>query len=313
MSLTSKYRPTSLTEVIGQKHIVNSFNNRFGGSKAFLFVGPSGTGKTTIARILADKVCGGKADVFNLIEFDAATNSGAEAVRDIVSKANSRALGASPNKVIIMDECHRLSAAAWSSLLKPIEEPPPHVWWCLCTTEVDKVPKTIKTRCVTHVLNPVEELEIFNLLFDVVGKEGLKTPEDVLELIAESCGGSPRQALTNLELCSNVDNLSQARELLRQPSAMKGPVDLARLILDKKRRPTWADVTKCIAAMENVEAETVRIIMVNYISAVAMKAKSEKEAAWLLGIIECFNEPYRSSDKLAPLLLSVGAAIGVGE
>jgi DNA polymerase III gamma/tau subunit len=314
MSLAVKYRPRSLDEVIGQRNVLKAIKKALSKKSyphAWLFVGSSGTGKTTCARILANIFAGGKAQPGNLIEVDTATNSGAEAMRDIASRSNYKALGTSPVKTIICDEFHRASAAAWSSLLKPIEEPPEHVFWVFCTTETGKIPETIRNRCVTCVFKPVDELEIFGLLERVNSLEKLNTLPEVLEAIAENSSGSPRQALTNLELCAHAKTANEARELMRSALQMKGPVDLARLVLSKQR-PAWAAVIKLIGSLENVDAETVRIVICNYIAAALMKA-TDNEAKRMLTILDSFSTPYQTSDKLAPLLLSIGLALGMDQ
>ena len=91
---------------------------------------------------------------------------------------------------------------------------------------------------------------------------------------------------------------------------MKGPVDLARLLIDK-RKPQWTDITKCIAAMENVDAEGIRIVITNYIAAILIKTKNDNEVKRLLYILDSFSNPYASSDKLAPLFISIGLALGL--
>jgi len=320
MSLATKYRPKKFDEIIGQGGVVKALKKIFDPqptgpvaySHSWLFTGPSGTGKTSLARILANTFAGGTAGPSNIIEIDMATNSGAEATRDLALKANYKALGISPVKTIICDEVHRCSAAAWSSLLKPIEEPPSHTYWILCTTETSKIPETIKNRCVTFVLKPVDEVEIFGLLEKVNKLEKFNTAPEVLETIAENSSGSPRQALTNLELCSHAKTANEARELLRSALQMKGPVDLARLLIDK-RKPQWTDITKCMAAMENVDAEGIRIVIVNYIAGCLMRAKNNDEAKRFLFILDNFATPYQASDKLSPLFLSIGLALGLDQ
>ena len=147
-----KYRPTNLDEVIGQNAVVQSLKQQLTGQStphAFLFLGPSGVGKTSIARILAGMM---KCDDANILEIDAATHSGVENMRSVTQMAQYRGIGESPNKFIIVDEVHALSKATFQSLLLSIEEPPPHVYWALCTTEPDKIPTTIKTRCAAYDL-----------------------------------------------------------------------------------------------------------------------------------------------------------------
>src|SRR5580765_8935066 len=216
-SLHVKYRPDKFEDVIGQDEAVKSLkrvikDNR---AKTFVFTGPSGCGKTTLARILANTFAGGKATQANIEEFDAATNSGADAVREVASRAFYRAIGTSPVKAFIIDEAHRLSAAAWTVLLKPIEEPPAHVYWMFCTTEASKIPKTIQTRCLRYDLKPVNEDDIFKLLCTVADSDKLEVSDDILEVIADGCGGSPRQALVYLEECLYAETANEARQIMR--------------------------------------------------------------------------------------------------
>lgn len=306
--LATKYRPASFDQIIGQEKVIAALKQRRS-AKAYLFIGPSGVGKTTLARILANDFAGCKATLANIIEVDAATNSGADAMRDVVVRAHNRAIGASPIKTIIVDEVQKLSSSAWSSLLKPIEEPPVHVSWILCTTDAGKIPETIKTRCVTFVLKPVDEVLIYELLNEISLKESIKAPEEVLEAIAENCGGSPRQALVDLELCASAKNANEARQLMQKASMSEGPITLARLLIGK-RPPTWPSITKAVNSID-ADAESIRIVVVNYFAGALAKAKSESEAFRLLGTLDCFSTPYNQSDKKAPLFISIGLALNL--
>src|SRR3989338_4556860 len=142
------YRPSSWNEVIGQDHIVNSLKDAISNERiahAYLFSGSRGTGKTSVARILAKAVKSADDDIY---EIDAASNRGIDDIRELREHVSVLPFS-SPYKVYIIDEVHMLSKDAWNALLKTLEEPPKHVIFILATTELDKVPETIVSRCQT--------------------------------------------------------------------------------------------------------------------------------------------------------------------
>jgi len=281
VSLHVNHRPKTFAEVLGQDHVCRSLERVVKDRKAhaFIFTGPSGCGKTTLARIVANTVADNQATVANIEEFDAATNSGADAIRAVVSRTVFRAIGRSPIRAIIVDEAHRLSAAAWAVLLKPVEEPPSHVYWMFCTTEPSKIPKTIKTRCVSYDLKEVSEELIFGLLCKVVKDEKLEISEDILEAIAEDCGGSPRQALVFLETCKFSESVQEAKQLMRSAGRSKEILDLCRLLV-ATQKSSWTDAIKIIKNLEeqNTDAESARIVVVNYMASVLLNTKSPEKA-----------------------------------
>jgi DNA polymerase III gamma/tau subunit len=311
-SLHTRYRPTTWDEVVGHDEAVKSLKRVVKDHRAhtFLFTGPAGTGKTTLARILANAFAGGAGTAANIEEVPAADTTGVDAMREVIRHTLYRAIGASPVKAVILDEAHRLSGSAWDVLLKPIEEPPHHVYWMICSTNPGKIPKTVLTRCLRYDLKPVPEEALLELLVRVIEAEKLDVPDEVVEAIVEEAGGSPRQALVFLEACSYCETASVARTTMRSAAQSREVGDLCRFLIGQRGR-TWAEAMKLLKALEGADAEGIRIVVVNYLSAVLMSTKGNDKAKPLLALLECFSEPYQPTDKTAPLLLSIGMALNL--
>lgn len=226
LALYRKYRPKNFEEVIGQKHIVTSLKNQIINdqiSHAYLFTGTRGTGKTSIAKIFARAIncekpnngspCGEcptcKAlldpSSLDIIEIDAASNNRVDEIRDLREKVKYPPVNGR-YKVYIVDEVHMLTDSAFNALLKTLEEPPKHVVFVLATTEVQKLPATILSRCLRFDFKLLENSEIEGLLHHIFEDSNIKYDKESASLIARLGEGSVRDALSVAEMCVAYTN-----------------------------------------------------------------------------------------------------------
>ena len=212
------YRPQKFDEVVGQKHILQTLKNAIKENKiahAYLFSGPRGTGKTSMAKLLAkalncecedNKPCNACKNCLSIndgshpdvIELDAASNNGVDEVRDIIDKVKYAPL-MGKYKVYIIDEVHMMTPGAFNALLKTLEEPPAHVIFILATTDVHKVIPTIVSRCQRFDFNRVSKLDMKKRIEEILEHENIEYTSDVIDLISELAEGGMRDALSILD------------------------------------------------------------------------------------------------------------------
>ncbi|MBV6394975.1 MAG: Holliday junction ATP-dependent DNA helicase RuvB [Anaerolineales bacterium] len=224
-ALYRKYRPQGWAEVVGQQHVLQTLRNAIAADRvahAYLFAGPRGTGKTTLARLLAKAVnclnedkskrpcnecdyCRAVSEnrFLDLIEIDAASNNGIEDVRELRDKINF-APTQGKYKIYIIDEVHMLSTPAFNALLKTLEEPPPHAIFVLATTEIHKIPATVLSRCQRHEFRRVPVDEIVANLQHIAAAENIQADDDALALIARQSAGGMRDAQSLLDQLSST-------------------------------------------------------------------------------------------------------------
>jgi DNA polymerase-3 subunit gamma/tau len=241
-ALYRKYRPQDFDEVVGQEAVVRTLRNAIEHDKvrqAYLFAGPRGTGKTSLARILAkglnceqgptvspDKTCNSCRTIasgtsLDVVEMDAASQRGIDDIREIREHVILQPVEGR-YKVYILDEAHQLTDAAWNALLKLIEEPPPHLVFVFCTTEPSKVLPTVRSRCQTFLFSRPRLSELTKLLRRVADGEQIDVPDAALSLIARSARGSFRDAVSTLDqLAAATDSKIDVQAVLQLLGAVE--------------------------------------------------------------------------------------------
>ena len=225
-ALYRKWRPQRFADVVGQTAIVTALQNQIAAGRighAYLFTGTRGTGKTTCAKIFAKavncldtsspdpcgecEICKGidSGAIMDIIEMDAASNNGVDDIRDLRDEV-AYLPSVCKYKVYIIDEVHMLSTAAFNALLKTMEEPPEHVIFILATTEVQKVPITILSRCQRYDFTRITADDIAKRLLYVAEQEKIELDENAAQLIGRLADGAMRDALSILDTCAGVDN-----------------------------------------------------------------------------------------------------------
>ncbi len=250
-ALYRKYRPTKFDQVVGQKIVVQTLKNSIKNNKlthAYLFTGPRGTGKTSIAKILAKTInflnlkdvtpCDecvnciqyNKKQMIDVIEIDAASNNGVDEIRELKSKVNLV-----PNtgkyKIYIIDEVHMLTVGAFNALLKTLEEPPSHIVFILATTEPQKIPATILSRCQRFDFKKIPDELILNHLKEVTNVENINITDDALKELARLADGGMRDALSMLDQVSSFTDKEITPQDVHEINGTLAAEDIKELVV----------------------------------------------------------------------------------
>lgn len=279
-ALYRSYRPQDFKSVAGQRHVVTTLQNAIKLNKvahAYLFSGPRGTGKTSMAKIMAKalncvhgpttepcnecEICKGitKGTISDIVEIDAASNNGVDEIRDLRDKAKYLP-SECRYKVYIIDEVHMLSQGAFNALLKTLEEPPSHVIFILATTEPHKIPATILSRCQRFDFQSLDKADIVERLQYVLNAENIKATPEAVDLIAESSEGGMRDALSLLDqsISYSIDDVISEDDVLAVSGNISSQIILH--MLKEALESNSAEVLKSLGEIISDGKEIPRII-----------------------------------------------------
>jgi len=269
MELYKKFRPKSLDEFIGNESTVSSIKEKLSKKEwpsAVMFRGPPGCGKTTLARIIKQELQCPDVDFF---ELNAANTRGIDTTREVIQGSDYGSFTGGI-KIFLFDEVHMLTREAQNSLLKVLEDTPKKVYFILCTTDPEKVIKTIRSRCTTFTVGLLQSFIILPFLEKICRREGKSVDKDVLREISRACEGSPRQALVLLD---QVIDLEPKIAMMAISDARVGEakiLDLIELLLKVNLADKWGQMTVLIKKLEDSEPEQVRVAILNYLAKVLL-------------------------------------------
>jgi DNA polymerase-3 subunit gamma/tau len=290
VELHLKYRPQTFDEIIGNREIKESIVAGISRSRTFLFYGPRGCGKTTIARLIAKEIGAAEIDTH---EIDAADKTGVDDARAIKEASQFSPMGGK-FKIYIIDECHRLSGNASDSLLKTLENPPDHCYFVLCTTELQKVSTTIKSRAKRFEVKPLTEAEQNSLIKLVCHREGIRLSPAVRKAIIDSCEGIPREIIIAIDTIRDTKSDDDALSLINS-LVHREVIDLCRALIKRENWKIVSGILKDLQAKE--DHERTRMAVLGYMNTVLLNATDTGSCNTAALIIEEFKGSVMYSGK----------------
>lgn len=284
MSLYLKHRPTAWKEVRGNKEVVSTLSSMVKDREtcphSFLLHGPTGCGKTTLARITAAELgCRGG----DVKEVDSADFRGIDTVREIRKQSQFIPLEGDC-RVWIVDECHKMTNDAQNALLKILEDTPQHVYFILCTTEPQKLLKTIRGRCIELQVSPLSDSLMRRLLISIARKEDQEVEEEVIVQIIQDSTGLVRNAIQILDQVLRVEPEQRIETAKRAAEQVSESIELCRALI---KGAGWTEVRKILTGLKDEDPEGIRRVLLGYSKSVLLNKEDNRAAL----IIEELYEP----------------------
>lgn len=285
MALDLKYRPKNLAEFVGSTSMIDSFQAVLLRPweeipQRILIHGPRGCGKTTLGRIYAQAVGCSKLD---FAEINTANYTGVDAMRDLVRIVRRKPMKGRA-RVWLLDEFHEATKSAQDCMLKTLEEPPKHAFFILCTTNPQKLLKTIRSRCMTFEVSPLSDLQMNGLLRRVSRAEKIRIPEEVRAQIIQDAMGSAREALVLLDKVKDLPEEKMQRAVSSIAEEQNRILALCRALFKGAK---WPEVAGILRECQD-NPESIRIMVLNYCSSVLLKGKADARAAL---VMDCLRDP----------------------
>jgi len=299
MSLQVDYRPKSFKTFVGNEDAIESLKavlDRETPPSAFLFTGPAGTGKTTLARIVKNALKCANAD---FKEINASDDRGIDGVRKIIEGMRFTPL-AGARKVILLDEAHMLTKPSQEALLKALEEPPPYVNFCICTTNPESLKIAFRRRCHQYGLQPLKDAHILKLIKRVLTKERVADyPQKIIEKIVELSDGSAGIALKLLDQVIDFTDPAKAISALQSSGAGESEViDICRALINSEisDKARWARVKKLLSSLSS-DGETARRPILGYMSKCLLGSHDVENGMFICDMMAHFSENFYDSGR----------------
>ena len=303
MELYRKYRPAKFDEVIGNEMAIKTIRQELKhGSHVFLMIGSAGTGKTTIARIMATYL---KAGAMSIHEINSAQNRGIDSAREIMEQMRFNPSDGE-SIVYILDEFHQQTRPAQEAFLKPLEDTPSHVYFFICTTNPEKLIAPLKSRCSLIVMKPLTDEEMEHLIIRTAEAEKIEISENVIGRIIQNSNGGSRKALKLLGKVLYLENDKERLKALKDVSnedEQKETIDFCRAIYRQDTK--WETIAGLLQKMDLTEPESIRYAVLGYGNSILMKCMNSHA----LKVMEAFSSDTYTTGKFGITIMAADAIL----